>query len=84
VSEQRRFEWAPPWAPHVQGWYYERPLDTETGMYEEAKVGATCTVCNATFQRTCSSGLMRQWIARFAMAGHLHRDTMDPIPSREP
>ena len=67
----KRHEWSPAFAPHVKGYYEEREMGSD-GMMEEAPVGAVCTLCNATFQRKCASGHMRQWIATFAKV-HLHR-----------
>lgn len=71
-----RREWSPQFAPHVQGYYYERTLG-EDGLPEESEVGAKCTTCGETFQRKCSSGLFREWIARFARV-HLHRSPLEP------
>lgn len=75
---QVRREWMPAWAPHVRGYYYDRPLD-EDGIPEDAEVGATCETCKAVFKRRCASGMMRQHIARFAMA-HLHRGPLEGPP----
>jgi hypothetical protein len=55
-----------PWAAHVSGSFEPRTID-DTGLPEEASVEAVCTVCGATFQRKCSSGLMREHIKRFAL-----------------
>lgn len=71
----QRHEWSPAWAPHVLGYYYDRVPD-EDGIPEEAEVGATCTTCHTDFKRTCSSGMMRQHIANFAIA-HVHRHPFD-------
>jgi hypothetical protein len=68
-----RRAWAPPWAPHVAGYYDDREF--VDGVPQEAEVGARCGQCGATFKRMCASGLVREWIARFAKV-HLHRDPM--------
>jgi hypothetical protein len=62
--------YSPKWAPHVVGSFETRAID-ESGLPEEKKVEARCSVCGGTFQRTCTSGLMRQWINTFASA-HVH------------
>lgn len=68
--------YSPVWAPHITGSFESRSVD-EDGLPEEKKVEALCSVCGATFQRTCSSGLMRQWINTFASA-HVHPETKKP------
>lgn len=73
--------YSPPWAPHVQGSFETRAIDPETGLPNEARVEAHCCTCSADWQRTCSSGLMRQHINRFAGV-HLHRD--DPFTPASP
>lgn len=78
----QRYEWSPQWARHVQGWYHDRVVDPETGIPEEAPVGATCTMCGETFERKCMSGAMREWIARFSRI-HLHRHPLDEVPPKE-
>jgi hypothetical protein len=73
--------WGPAWAPHVQGSWEDRTLD-EDGLPQEAHVEAACSECGATYQRTCTSGLMRDHIARFALV-HVHRDSFThPLPRK--
>ncbi|MGA7120384.1 MAG: hypothetical protein WBY94_09820 [Polyangiaceae bacterium] len=67
-------EWSPNYAPHVKGHYEDREIGPD-GEPEEAEVGAECGICGAAFKRKCKSGLMREWISRFAIA-HLHRDPL--------
>lgn len=69
-----RFAFVPAWAPHIEGYYFARPIN-EDGQPEEAEVGAKCTVCGESFKKMCLSGLMRQHIAVFARV-HLHRDPL--------
>jgi hypothetical protein len=75
---KRWLEYSPAWAPHVKGRFQERDVD-EDGLPDEAPVEARCETCGATFKRRCSSGLMRQHIAKFALV-HLHRGPLDPLP----
>lgn len=72
-----KHDYSPPWNPNVVGWHTDRDEDGE------AEVGAQCTVCKNSFKRKCTSGLMRQHIAQFALA-HVHRGPLDPMPKVSP
>lgn len=74
----------PPAAPHVLGRFTRRTFD-ESGLPEEQTVEARCEHpgCGATFRRMCSSGLVQEHIARFAVV-HLHRDVFYQRPRKEP
>lgn len=72
---------APMWAPHVLGSFETRSVDAD-GLPEEKRIHAVCTVCGAEFNRTCSSGLYRMWINKFASV-HIHRGPFDAVPTPE-
>ena len=59
--------WAPPWAQHVRG-SFERFDSTDP-----APIGYKiwCERCGQTWRGTCSTGRVRDRIARFAL---LHRE----------
>jgi hypothetical protein len=54
--------WAPQWATgRITGTY-----TTWDPSDPEQKITASCNVCGATFQRTCSTGAGMSWITMFA------------------
>lgn len=61
-------EWSPASVPHVKGRWTQRVIDTD-GLPEEQMIEATCTGCGAVFKRTCTSGLVKSHVLRFA---HVH------------
>ncbi len=78
MPEPKWIEFRPEWAKHVVGEYSERTAD-EQGIPEEQLYRAKCTTCGESYgPLKCSSGLVRQHIARFALL-HLHRDPLAPI-----
>lgn len=72
---EKRFEYSPKWAPHVVATIDEPEVDMATGLREEQKIDARCGTCGAIFHRTCSSGLVREHVNRFATL-HVHRDPL--------
>lgn len=77
MTSETWIEWSPRFAGHVRGRYTRRTFD-EDGLAEEQKVEATCGVCGTWYQRTCSSGQVRQHIAKFGVI-HAHRDPLAPL-----
>jgi hypothetical protein len=71
---KKRFEYSPKWAPHVVALIDEPEVD-EAGLRDEQKIDARCGKCGEPFHRTCSSGLVRGHVDRFATF-HLHRDPL--------
>jgi hypothetical protein len=69
--------YVPPFAPHVQGAYEDRPTEDELGPGEapEQPWRAVCDKCGAETRGVCVSGAVRTHINRFA-ALHLHRDPL--------
>jgi hypothetical protein len=63
-------EYSPASAPHVRGRFTAETFD-EDGVREEQRVEARCGICETPFRRTCSSGLVREHIDRFAKV-HTH------------
>lgn len=64
---ERKWEsWSPAWAPEIVGEYEEPRF--EGGMSIGQKWRARCTVegCGAKFEGTCSTGVVRAHIAKFA------------------
>lgn len=68
--------WSPEWAPFVQGQFTKRTFD-EDGLPDEQRIVVSCSSCGATWQRTCTSGLVKNHINTFARL-HIHRDPMAP------
>lgn len=63
-----KISYSPKWAPHVVGEYPKRRIDPETGAPEEQKWTAKCDLCGTVAQGVCTSGLVNQHIANFALA----------------
>ena len=93
--EKRWVEWSPDSAPHVKGRYESDREIGPSGMPDPQQVIAVCAVCKARckcqpdrlchcgaeWRTACSTGAVRQHIARFA-AVHLHRDPFKVPPTR--
>lgn len=63
--------WAPAWAvlygnALVWARYTRREWDAEAGMHQEQRIEARCFACGAEWRGGCSSGHVRDKIARFA------------------
>jgi hypothetical protein len=82
VTEE--LEYRPRWAPHVRGTFPPREVDPETRQPEPVLVRMRCEWpdCRGYHQIVCTSGLMREHVARFAL-GHVHRDVFREKP-KEP
>lgn len=84
MSQPKWVDWIPHWkillpddVPMIQGRYTERVFNYEDHMHEEQQVEAKCNHCGAEYKRPCSSGHVKEHIARFAAVhAHLHGDVM--------
>ena len=64
--------YTPNFALHVRGGWEAREADS-IGAPAPQKIFAVCDKCNTEWQTTCTTGNVRSWINKFALA-HLHRD----------
>lgn len=83
-TPRAKLSFRPPFAPHVEGVYDERRYDPEARAWEEQKIEITCEVCSTVHKVTCTTGLAREHVNRFARV-HVHRDPLtDPFPGKLP
>lgn len=77
-------EYRPRWAPHVVGRYSEVEGDPDTRQVAEGqRYEIVCEACGERWgPTTCTSGLVRQRIARFA-AQHQHQGHWGPQVPRK-
>ena len=68
--------WRPPHARHVLGTWTPRRFDK--GLPVPQVVRCACESCGATWEVSCTSGLVRQKVAQFALV-HLHRDPLELV-----
>lgn len=80
MTEQAHTKYVPPWARHIEGEVAPKPEGADPA--DPVLIRAKCTLCGATWQRQCTSGMHRTWIGKFALA-HLHRNRLDPLPTEE-
>jgi hypothetical protein len=73
-------EYRPKFAPHVVGTYPPREWDEDEGEWGEQRVELACERCGQTHRVVCTSGRVRDQVARFAL-GHVHQD---PFGTRVP
>ena len=69
-------DWTPEHAKHVIGRWTTRTFD-DSGMPEEQRVECVCSWpgCGAVWKGSCSSGRVKEHVARFAHV-HLHRNPL--------
>lgn len=80
MADELRRTWAPRWAPHVIGRFSDRVVNDD-GTAEPQRYVISCSRCGATWgPAVCTSGLVENHIAKFALS-HAHRDPLtDPMP----